>query len=48
LIIAATILILSLGGVSIPIPLGNGQIEIEGMALGALVGIILNKVMPNE
>ncbi|HKK82593.1 MAG TPA: solute carrier family 23 protein [Atribacterota bacterium] len=48
LIIAATILILSLGGVSIPISLGNGQIEIEGMALGALVGIILNKVMPNE
>jgi len=46
LIIAATILILSLGGVSIPISLGNGQIEIEGMALGALVGIILNKVMP--
>jgi len=48
LIITATILILSLGGVSIPISLGNGQIEIEGMALGALVGIILNKVMPNE
>ena len=46
LIIAATILILSLGGVSIPISLGNGQIEIEGMALGALVGIILNKIMP--
>jgi len=46
LIIAATILILSLGGVSIPIPLGTGQIEIEGMALGALVGIILNKIMP--
>jgi uracil permease len=46
LIITATILILSLGGVSIPISLGNGQIEIEGMALGALVGIILNKVMP--
>ncbi len=48
LIIAATILILSLGGVSIPISLGTGQIEIEGMALGALVGIILNKVMPVE
>jgi len=46
LIIAASILILSLGGVSIPIPMGSGQIEIEGMALGALVGIILNKVMP--
>ena len=46
LIIAATILILSLGGVSIPISLGNGQIEIEGMALGALVGIVLNKIMP--
>jgi len=46
LIIAATILILSLGGVSIPIALGNGSIEIEGMALGALVGIVLNKIMP--
>lgn len=46
LIIAATILVLSLGGVSIPISLGNGQITIEGMALGALVGILLNKLMP--
>ena len=46
LIIAATILVLSLGGLSIPIPLGNGSIEIEGMALGALVGIVLNKIMP--
>jgi len=46
LIIAATILILSLGGVSIPISLGNGQIEFEGMALGAIVGIILNKIIP--
>ncbi|MDD3655245.1 MAG: solute carrier family 23 protein [Atribacterota bacterium] len=46
LIIAATILVISLGGVSIPISLANGQITVEGMALGALVGIILNKVMP--
>ncbi len=46
LIIAATILIISLGGVSIPISFGNGQITLEGMALGALVGVILNKVMP--
>ena len=46
LLISAVILVLSLGGAVLPIPLGSGKIEIAGMALGAIAGIILNKVLP--
>ncbi|WP_432667536.1 solute carrier family 23 protein [Wukongibacter baidiensis] len=44
LIISAVILVLGLGGASLPIPTLN--ITLEGMALAAIVGIILNKVLP--
>lgn len=44
LIISAVILVLGLGGTSLPIPALN--ITLEGMALAAIVGIILNKVLP--
>jgi len=47
LLISAVILVLSLGGAVLPIPLGSGKIEIAGMALGAIVGIILNKILPD-
>ena len=46
LLISAVVLVLSLGGAVLPIPLGNGKIEMAGMALGAIVGIILNKILP--
>ncbi len=46
LLISAVILVLSLGGAVLPIPLGSGKIEIAGMALGAIAGIILNKILP--
>lgn len=46
LIIAAVILVLGLGGASLPIA-GIG-ITLEGMALAAIVGIILNKVLPQQ
>jgi uracil permease len=39
-------LILGLGGAVLAIPLGTGKIEIAGMALGAIVGIALNKILP--
>lgn len=42
LIIAAVIFVLGLGGAMLPI----GNVNIEGMALAAIVGIILNKVLP--
>jgi len=43
LIIAAVILVLGLGGAVLPI---TSSLSIEGMALAAIVGIILNKVFP--
>jgi uracil permease len=46
LIIAAVILVLGLGGAVLPIQIGAINLAIEGMALAAIVGIILNKVLP--
>lgn len=47
LIIAAVILVLGLGGAALPIQIGsNIDFAIEGMALAAIIGIILNKVLP--
>lgn len=46
LLIAATILVLGLGGASIPIVIGTVEFDIQGMALAAIVGIILNKLLP--
>lgn len=48
LIIAAVIMVLGLGGAVLPVNLGFIDFSIEGMALAAIVGIILNKVLPNE
>lgn len=48
LIIAAVILVLGLGGAVLPINLGFVDFSIEGMALAAIVGIILNKVLPQQ
>lgn len=46
LIIAAVILVLGLGGAVLPINIGPINFSMEGMALAAIVGIILNKVLP--
>ncbi|MBB6216896.1 uracil permease [Anaerosolibacter carboniphilus] len=46
LIIAAVILVLGLGGAALPIGFGTMSFTIEGMALAAITGIILNKVLP--
>jgi len=48
LIIAAVILVLGLGGATLPINLGKVSFQISGMALGAIAGIILNKVLPQD
>lgn len=48
LIIAAIILVLGLGGAVLPVNLGFVEFSIEGMALAAIIGIILNKILPNE
>lgn len=44
LIISSIILVLGIGGASI----GIGSVKLEGMALAAIVGIILNLILPNE
>lgn len=47
LIIAAVILILGLGGAELPVVLGPISFTLDGMALAALVGIVLNIVLPD-
>ena len=46
LIIAAVILVLGLGGAVMPVNFGLFKLNLEGMALAALVGIVLNVVLP--
>lgn len=46
LILFAIIMILSLGGASLPIHIGQIDISISGMPLAAVVAIILNLVLP--
>lgn len=46
LIIAAVILVLGLGGAALPVNIGALNFQMEGMALAAIIGIILNKVLP--
>ncbi len=47
LIIAAVILVLGLGGAVLPIHVGPVSLNMEGMALAAIVGIVLNAVLPD-
>lgn len=46
LLISAVILVLGLGGAALPINIGNASVTLEGMALAAIIGIVLNKVLP--
>jgi uracil permease len=46
LIIAATIVVLGLGGAALPIEFADFSVTIEGMALAAIAGIVLNAVLP--
>ena len=46
LIIAAVIVVLGLGGAVLPINLGAISVNIEGMALAAIAGILLNVIFP--
>jgi len=48
LIIAAVILVLGLGGAVIPFKIGLFSLNLEGMALAAIVGILLNVVLPES
>lgn len=45
-ILMAIIAILSLGGMSLPIQIGAFQLELAGMPLAAIIGIVLNLILP--
>ena len=47
LIIAAVILVLGIGGAVVSFTISGTEISLHGMALAAIVGIILNKVFPD-
>ena len=49
IIIASAMLVLGLGGAAFSIATGNGlSVQISGMSLAAIAGIILNLVIPDE
>ncbi len=47
LIITAVIVVLGLGGATLPITIGAMAVNIEGMALAAIAGIVLNIILPD-
>lgn len=47
-IIAASMLVLGLGGATLSIVSGNLSLSISGMSLAAIIGVILNLCMPEE
>lgn len=46
MIIIAAILVFGLGGAVVPIKIGETEIKLVGMALAAMIGIVLNIVLP--
>ena len=48
LIISAVILVLGLGGAVVPINFGTVSFTIEGLALASIIGIVLNKILPER
>ena len=47
-VVAATMLVLGLGGATLSIAYGNLSLAISGMSLAAIIGIILNLCIPEE
>ena len=48
IVVASTMLVLGLGGAAISIVSGDLSVTISGMSLAAIVGIVLNLLLPNE
>ncbi len=48
LIIAAVIFVIGLGGAILPVEIGSVKFTLESMALAAIAGIVLNKVLPKN
>lgn len=47
-VVASTMLVLGLGGAAISIVSGDLSVTISGMSLAAIIGILLNLLLPNE
>lgn len=47
-VVASSMLVLGLGGAAIAIVSGDLSVTISGMSLAAIIGIILNLILPNE
>lgn len=47
-VVASTMLVLGLGGAAISIVSGDLSVTISGMSLAAVIGILLNLLLPNE
>ena len=47
-VVASTMLVLGLGGAAISIVNGDFSLTISGMSLAAIIGILLNLLLPNE
>jgi len=48
LIISSVIIVLGIGGAAVKFKLAGSEVEIAGVALATLVGIILNLILPKE
>ncbi|ATB35797.1 uracil permease [Cystobacter fuscus] len=48
LIVVSLILVLGLGGAKVPVTLGEVHLELHGMALAALVGLLANALLPES
>lgn len=48
LIVVSLILVLGLGGAKVPVVLGDVHLELHGMALAALVGLLANALLPES
>ncbi len=47
-VVAATMLVLGLGGAALAFVYGDLSISISGMSLAAIVGVLLNLLIPEE
>ena len=47
-VVAATMLVLGLGGAALSFAYGDLSISVSGMSLAAIVGVILNLLVPEE
>lgn len=48
LVIASVILVIGIGGAHVDINLGDFNLQIQGMALAAIIGVVLNLILPGR